>query len=115
MLPMISLDLGPNHTGFVVFWGEDRVADFGTILPQKMLPMSKRIQYTVGILRTLCQVYGIQEAAIEDYAHKLRSSSVTSLREQGCAIKQMLLEEGVTLFIYNISTISPIRPSSSQS
>lgn len=102
---VISLDLGPNHTGFCIFEGEDSLAHFGTILPPKTLTKQKRIQYTVGILKVMCDVYGVQEAAIEDYAHKLRSSSVTFIREQGGAIKQMLLENKIKLDLYNISVI----------
>lgn len=78
---------------------------WGTISPPLALSPLKRIQYTAGMLRVLCRVYGINQAAIEDYAHKLRSSSVTPIREQGGAIKQMLIDEDIELFVYNISVI----------
>jgi len=104
-LVVMSLDLGPNHTGFMIFWGEERIAEFGTLLPQLSLSMPKRIQYTTGILNVLCRVYGVHEVAIEDYAHKLRSASVTCIREQGGAIKNMLIESGIKVFIYNVSVI----------
>lgn len=102
---VISLDLGPNHTGFCIFAGEDRLVHFGTILPPLDLSVVRRCQYTVGILRMLCQVYDVQEAALEDYAHKLRSAAVTSLREQGGAIKQAMIDGNIKIYIYNVSVI----------
>ncbi len=102
---IIALDLSPNNTGFMIFGGESSILHYGTLSPPPSLSRAKRIFYTKEILRVMCEVFNVREAAIEDYAYHLRSSATTFLREQGGAVKQMLLEKEVKVYKYNISVI----------
>lgn len=97
--------MSPNATGFVVFGGEDTVLYFGTISPPSNLTTNRRIAYTVGVLNVIIRAYDVRNAVLEDYAHRLRSSATSAIREQGGAVKQMLLMSDVKIHIYNISTI----------
>jgi len=104
-MTLLSIDLAPTASGVCVFGGEDRVLHLDTILPPKALSVMGRQRYTVAVLRLLCELFEVSEVALEDYAHKLRSSAVTAIREQGGAVKQVLIDAGARIYLYNVSVI----------
>ena len=102
---IIGLDLAPNATGVAIIGGDGEFIYWETIVAPSVLNPSRRIQYSLGRVRVLVEVFGIKEAAIEDYAFAQHGKGDATVREHGGIIRNMLLERGIKIFLYGISTI----------
>jgi len=102
---IIGLDLAPNATGACILDGDGKLVYWETISSPLMLNVYRRIQYTAGYIDVICRAFDLTEAAIEDYAHAAHARGEASIREQGGVIRNRLIELGMPVFLYNISTI----------
>ncbi len=102
---IIGLDLAPNATGVAIIGGDGKFVYWETITSPLILNPYRRIQYSQGRIRTLVKVFRIKEAAIEDYAFAQHGQGDATVREHSGIIRNMLVEMGIKVFLYGISTI----------
>ena len=103
----MGLDLSLNATGVAIIDNTGRLLYWTTVEPPDVLNTLGRIRMTCGYIETICKVFGVKVAAIEDYAYSLfgRGHSTSALVENAGAIKQVLISHDVDINVYSITAI----------